>query len=79
MLKHILEQEDFSLALTPGFFRFYAHAGVLHAMEECNCLKVCHVTGSSAGALVGAFLASGKLYLYSRFYQWQYHCLLVQG
>lgn len=59
MLKQILEQEEFSLALTPGFFRFYAHAGVLHAMEEYGCLKVCHIAGSSAGAIVGAFLASG--------------------
>jgi NTE family protein len=59
MLTHLLGGEDYALALTPGFFRFYAHIGVLQALEECNCLRPSHITGSSAGALVGAFLASG--------------------
>lgn len=33
--------------------------GVLHALEENNCLRVKSCSGSSAGALVAAFLASG--------------------
>ena len=33
--------------------------GVLHALEENNCLRVESCSGSSAGALVAAFLASG--------------------
>ncbi len=59
MLTHLLGGEDYALALTPGFFRFYAHIGVLQALEECNCLRPSHIVGSSAGALVGAFLAAG--------------------
>lgn len=61
MLEHILSKEQFSICLQPGFFRFYAHIGVLHALKEKNCLNVRHVTGSSAGALVGVFLAAGRL------------------
>lgn len=60
MLPHVLNTDDYALCLTPGFFRFYAHVGILHALEECNLLKPKYVTGSSAGALVGAFLAAGK-------------------
>jgi predicted acylesterase/phospholipase RssA len=59
MLTHILNQQEYALAITPGFFRFYAEIGILKALEECNCLNPSNVTGSSAGALVGAFLASG--------------------
>lgn len=59
MLSHILESSDYALCLSPGFFRFYAHIGILHALEESNLLKAKYVTGSSAGALVGAFLAAG--------------------
>ena len=47
--------------MSSGFFRFYAHMGVLHALEENNCLRVKACSGSSAGALVAAFLASGML------------------
>ena len=46
-------------SMSSGFFRFYAHMGVLHALEENNCLRVRSCSGSSAGALVTAFLASG--------------------
>jgi hypothetical protein len=61
MLHQILSSEDYALALTPGFYRFYAHIGVLQALEERGCLRPSHVSGSSAGALVGGFLAAGKL------------------
>lgn len=59
MLHQILSGEDYALALSPGFFRFYAHIGILQALEERGCLRPSHVTGSSAGAMVGGFLASG--------------------
>lgn len=63
MLYQILSSEDYSIALTPGFFRFYALIGVLQALEEKGCLRPSHVTGASAGALVGGFLAAGKFFL----------------
>ena len=59
MLSSILKNEDYGLALAPGFFCFYAEMGVLHAFEEQSCLRPTHVSGSSAGALVGGFLAAG--------------------
>ena len=52
-------QRFFSISMSSGFFRFYAHMGVVHALEENNCLRVKACSGSSAGALVAAFLASG--------------------
>jgi predicted acylesterase/phospholipase RssA len=63
MLHQILSSEDYAVALTPGFYRFYAHIGVLQALEERGCLRPSHVSGASAGALVGAFLASGNVLL----------------
>uniref|UniRef100_A0A7S3M752 PNPLA domain-containing protein n=1 Tax=Spumella elongata TaxID=89044 RepID=A0A7S3M752_9STRA len=59
MLHRVLSGEDYALALTPGFFGFYGHIGVLKALEETNCLRPSHVSGSSAGALVGGFLSAG--------------------
>jgi NTE family protein len=58
MLLDILK-ESYALSLSPGFFQFYAEMGILHALEETKALKVTHVSGASAGALVGGFLASG--------------------
>jgi NTE family protein len=49
----------FLYSLSCGFFRFYAHMGVLHALEENSSLNVKSCSGSSAGALVAGFLASG--------------------
>jgi predicted acylesterase/phospholipase RssA len=63
ILYQILSSEDYAIALTPGFYRFYALIGVLQALEERGCLRPSHVSGASAGALVGGFLASGTLYL----------------
>ena len=31
----------------------------MHALSEHQCLDVTHISGSSAGALVGGFLSSG--------------------
>jgi hypothetical protein len=59
MLPHLLSQDSYALCLTPGFFRFYSEIGLLEALDESGFLKVSHITGSSAGALVGAFLAAG--------------------
>jgi NTE family protein len=62
-LRHVLqaavERDGFALSLAPGFFRFYALMGVLHALEEEKLLKPSHIAGASAGALVGGFLATG--------------------
>ena len=52
-----LAAEPFSLAMSSGFFGFYAHAGVLRALEEAG-LAPARAMGSSAGALVtGAYCA----------------------
>jgi predicted acylesterase/phospholipase RssA len=59
MLHDVLQLEDYALCLSPGFFRFYALTGVIVALEENHCLRVTSCSGSSAGALVSAFIASG--------------------
>ena len=58
ILKHWLQAEDFTLAMSSGFFSFFAHAGMLAALLANDC-KPAAITGSSAGALVGACWASG--------------------
>jgi len=57
-LREWLAHEPFSLALSAGFFGFFAHAGFVSALEEAD-LAPTFVTGSSAGALVGGLWASG--------------------
>ena len=57
-LKAWLQQEPFTLAMSSGFFSFFAHAGMLTALLEEDCVPAA-VSGSSAGALVGACWASG--------------------
>jgi len=52
-----LAEGPFGLAMSSGFFGFFAHTGMLDALTACG-LRPTHVTGSSAGALVtGAFAA----------------------
>lgn len=63
-LAEVLVANSFSLALSPGFFQFYAEMGFLHALEERHrggsiLRKVAQVSGASAGALVGGFFAAG--------------------
>lgn len=58
MLRDWLKVEPFTLSMSSGFFSFFAHAGMLSALEQENLLPS-KVTGSSAGALVGACWASG--------------------
>ena len=47
-----LREQPFTLALSAGFFGFFAHAGVLRALEEQE-LRPARVVGASAGALSG--------------------------
>ena len=53
-----LARRPFALALSSGFFGFYAHAGVMAALEEA-ALAPARLSGSSAGALVAGLWASG--------------------
>lgn len=53
-----LKREPFTLTMSSGFFGFYVHAGMLAALLEQG-LAPAKITGSSAGALVGACWASG--------------------
>jgi NTE family protein len=64
------------LVLSGGGARGFAHLGVLQAMDELN-IRVDAISGTSAGAVVGAFYFSGhkpaeilKLILSYRMYQW---------
>ena len=54
------ELDGFSLALAPGFFRYYAILGAVHAIDDVNLLKTFSLSGSSAGALIASFLATGQ-------------------
>lgn len=53
-----LAEAPFALAMSSGFFSFYAHTGFLAALEDAGLLPA-RVSGSSAGALVGAAWAAG--------------------
>lgn len=53
-----LAEGPFTLALGAGFFGFFAHTGVLQALERAG-LRPQRVTGVSAGALAGGLWASG--------------------
>jgi len=57
-LREWLEEQPFTLALSAGFFGFFAHTGMLAALEEAALLPV-RVSGASAGALVGGLWAAG--------------------
>lgn len=53
-----LAARPFALGMSSGFFGFYAHAGVLLALEEAG-LAPARLSGSSAGALVAGLWAGG--------------------
>ena len=53
-----LAAKPFGLAMSSGFFSFYAHTGMLSALVARG-LRPAHVAGSSAGALVGGAFAAG--------------------
>lgn len=57
-LRDWLSLRPFTLVMSSGFFGFFAHAGVVTALEEAR-LAPARVCGSSAGALVGGLWAAG--------------------
>lgn len=57
-LADLLRAESFELILSSGFFGFFAHAGVVQALEEAQ-LSPALVGGSSAGALVAGLWGAG--------------------
>lgn len=57
-LQNWLQDNKFSLALSSGFFGFYAHCGFVKALYEAECYPQ-EVAGSSAGAIIAGALASG--------------------
>ncbi len=57
-LREWLADRPFTLAMSSGFFSFFAHGGVLTALDEESLLPDA-VSGSSAGALTGGLWAAG--------------------
>jgi NTE family protein len=57
-LRDWLADGPFTLALSSGFFGFFAHAGVISVLEE-EGLFPARLLGSSAGALVGGLWGAG--------------------
>ena len=57
-LASVLAARPFSCALSSGFFGFFAHTGFVRALFEAG-LRPRRFSGSSAGALVSAVIASG--------------------
>ena len=53
-----LAEQPFTLVLSAGFFGFYAHTGVLLALEQSG-LRPRRVVGTSAGAIAGGMWAAG--------------------
>jgi NTE family protein len=54
-----LAETPFSVSLSSGFFGFYAHVGFMKALDEKKLIPSL-LSGSSAGALVAAAVASGN-------------------
>jgi NTE family protein len=57
-LRDWLRAGPFTLTLSSGFFGFFAHAGVVSALEA-EGLAPARLTGSSGGALVGGLWGAG--------------------
>jgi NTE family protein len=57
-LRQWLAQAPFGLAMSSGFFSFYAHTGMLASLTGAG-FRPRSVSGSSAGALVGGLWAAG--------------------
>jgi NTE family protein len=57
-LRAWLREAPFTLALSSGFFGFFAHAGVVSVLEEEGLLPA-RGCGASAGALVGGLWGAG--------------------
>ena len=58
-LAEVLRKSGFDLSLGAGFFGFYAHLGFVKALEEHRLIPK-KIYGSSAGAIIGAFWATGR-------------------
>ena len=54
----LLREEPFTLALSAGFFGFFAHTGFLSALETRG-IQPHRVIGASAGALAGGLWSAG--------------------
>jgi NTE family protein len=57
-LREWLKEAPFSLAMSSGFFGFFAHAGVA-AVLETEGLRPQRMSGSSAGALIAGLWSAG--------------------
>ncbi len=57
-LREWLRERPFSLALSSGFFGFFAHTGLVTVLED-EALAPTRLAGSSAGALVAGLWAAG--------------------
>ncbi|WP_372369457.1 patatin-like phospholipase family protein [Candidatus Uabimicrobium sp. HlEnr_7] len=57
-LRDWLQQEKFSLAMSSGFFGFFAHCGIISVLEE-EKLTPKRASGSSAGALITGCWGAG--------------------
>ena len=57
-LRDWLGERSFGLAMSSGFFSFFAHTGMLGTLLDAGHAPV-HVAGSSAGALVGGAWSAG--------------------
>jgi NTE family protein len=57
-LRDWLSAEPYTLVMSSGFFGFYAHTGVLLALEEAGVLPA-RAAGASAGALVTGAWSAG--------------------
>jgi NTE family protein len=58
-LKDWLQSAPYTIALSSCYFGFFAHVGVLSALEDHHLLPE-KLSGSSAGALAGTMWASGN-------------------
>ena len=57
-LREWLRERSYALALSSGFFGFFAHTGLMTVLEDEDLLPA-RLAGSSAGALVAGIWASG--------------------
>ena len=57
-LREWLREQPFTLAMSSGFFGFFAHTGLVTALEDSG-LAPTRIAGASAGALVGGLWAAG--------------------
>jgi NTE family protein len=57
-LRDWLQEGPFSLGLSAGFFGFFAHCGFVSVLEDEGIMPS-HISGASAGALIGGLWAAG--------------------